>query len=124
MTLCAVRGQHTLAWTWPDQTLVAQELSDRQTQQLTTHAPRERVAVVSECEGQPVRPYCKRLVLRGARAKDTGNYRCYYKDAKSIIDGTTAVSIYAFIRGESCSYSHHSLVYNLVKKKNWINRQF
>lgn len=92
------RGQHTLAWTWPDQTLVAQELSDRQTQQLTTHAPRERVAVVSECEGQPVRPYCKRLVLRGARAKDTGNYRCYYKDAKSIIDGTTAVSIYAFIR--------------------------
>lgn len=92
------RGQRTLAWAWPDQTLLAQELSDRQAQQLPTGVPQQRVAVVSECEGQPGRPYCKRLVLSGAQAKDTGYYRCYYKNVKAIIDGTTAVSIYAFIR--------------------------
>lgn len=93
------RGQRTLAWTWPDQTLVAQELGVRQTQQLPSSAPhRTRVAVVSECEGQPGRPYCKRLVLRGTLAKDTGYYRCYYKNVQVMIDGTTAVSVYAFIR--------------------------
>ncbi|XP_072294039.1 vascular endothelial growth factor receptor 3 isoform X2 [Eucyclogobius newberryi] len=93
------RGQHTLAWTWPDQTLVAQELNIWQAQQLPSSAPqRQRGAVVSECEGQPGRPFCKRLVLRGAQAKDTGYYRCYYTNVKAIADGTTAVSVYAFIR--------------------------
>uniref|UniRef100_A0A8C9Z8V6 Vascular endothelial growth factor receptor 3 n=1 Tax=Sander lucioperca TaxID=283035 RepID=A0A8C9Z8V6_SANLU len=75
-----LRGQHTLAWAWPDQTLVGQELSDRQ------------------CPGQPGRPYCKSLVLNGAQARDTGYYRCYYKDVKAIIVGTTAVSVYVFVR--------------------------
>ncbi|KAK7922124.1 hypothetical protein WMY93_009026 [Mugilogobius chulae] len=93
------RGQRTLAWTWPDPTLVAQELNVRQAKQLPSSAPqRQRSAVVSECEGQPGHPYCKRLVLRGAQAKDTGYYRCYYANVKAIIDGTTAVSVYAFIR--------------------------
>uniref|UniRef100_A0AAV2MJC7 Ig-like domain-containing protein n=1 Tax=Knipowitschia caucasica TaxID=637954 RepID=A0AAV2MJC7_KNICA len=67
--------------------------------QLPSSAPqRLRRVVVSECEGQPGRPYCKRLVLRGAMAKDTGYYCCYYTSTKAIIDGTTAVSVYAFIR--------------------------
>lgn len=92
------RGQHTLAWAWPDQTLVGQELSDRQAQLPTTRAPGQRVALVSECPGQPGRPYCKRLVLTRAQAKDTGYYRCYYKDVRAVILGTTAVNIYVFVR--------------------------
>lgn len=44
-------------------------------------------------------PYCKKLVLNGALSKDTGYYRCYYKDRKAI-DGTTAASVYVFVRGE------------------------
>ncbi|XP_062249513.1 vascular endothelial growth factor receptor 3 [Platichthys flesus] len=92
------RGQNTLAWAWPDQTLVGQELTDRQAQLSTPRAPGQRVALVSECPGQPGQPYCKRLVLSSAWGKDTGYYRCYYKDVKAIIDGTTAVSVYVFIR--------------------------
>uniref|UniRef100_A0A8C3A4C5 Vascular endothelial growth factor receptor 3 n=1 Tax=Cyclopterus lumpus TaxID=8103 RepID=A0A8C3A4C5_CYCLU len=93
-------GQHTLSWAWPDQTLVGQEQTNRQAQLPTPRAPGHRVALVSECLGQPGRPYCKRLVLTGARAKDTGYYRCYYKDVKAIIVGTTAVSVYVFVRGD------------------------
>ncbi|XP_054452941.1 vascular endothelial growth factor receptor 3 [Anoplopoma fimbria] len=92
------RGQYNLAWAWPDQTLLGQELTDRQSQLPTTRAPGQRVALVSECHGQLGRPYCKRLVLTGVRAEDTGYYRCYYKDVKAIIVGTTAVSIYVFAR--------------------------
>ncbi|AWP12286.1 putative vascular endothelial growth factor receptor 3 [Scophthalmus maximus] len=92
------RGQRTLAWAWPDQTLVGQEFTDRQAQLSTPRAPGQRVALVSECPGQPGWPYCKQLVLNRAQGKDTGYYRCYYKDVKAIIDGTTAVSVYVFIR--------------------------
>uniref|UniRef100_A0A671VGK2 Vascular endothelial growth factor receptor 3 n=1 Tax=Sparus aurata TaxID=8175 RepID=A0A671VGK2_SPAAU len=96
------RGQRTLAWAWPDQTLLGQELTDRQAQLPATGAPGQRVALVSECPGEPGRPYCKRLVLKAAQgAKDTGYYRCYYKDVKAIIVGTTAASVYVFVRGES-----------------------
>uniref|UniRef100_A0A672YYU6 Vascular endothelial growth factor receptor 3 n=1 Tax=Sphaeramia orbicularis TaxID=375764 RepID=A0A672YYU6_9TELE len=95
---CLLRGQSALAWAWPDKTLEGQELNNRQAQLLTTSAPQQRVAQVRECQGQPGRPYCKRLVLKGALAKDTGYYRCYYKDVKAVIDGTTAVNIYVFIR--------------------------
>uniref|UniRef100_A0A8D3CTN6 Vascular endothelial growth factor receptor 3 n=1 Tax=Scophthalmus maximus TaxID=52904 RepID=A0A8D3CTN6_SCOMX len=66
----------------------------------TPRAPGQRVALVSECPGQPGWPYCKQLVLNRAQGKDTGYYRCYYKDVKAIIDGTTAVSVYVFIRGD------------------------
>uniref|UniRef100_A0A8C5EVF7 Vascular endothelial growth factor receptor 3 n=1 Tax=Gouania willdenowi TaxID=441366 RepID=A0A8C5EVF7_GOUWI len=92
------RGQRTLAWAWPDRTLVGHELGDRQAQLPATTAPGQRAALVSECPGQPGRPYCKRLIFTGALGSDTGYYRCYYKELKAIIEGTTAVSIYVFIR--------------------------
>uniref|UniRef100_A0A672YZK7 Vascular endothelial growth factor receptor 3 n=1 Tax=Sphaeramia orbicularis TaxID=375764 RepID=A0A672YZK7_9TELE len=115
---CLLRGQSALAWAWPDKTLEGQELNNRQAQLLTTSAPQQRVAQVRECQGQPGRPYCKRLVLKGALAKDTGYYRCYYKDVKAVIDGTTAVNIYVFIRGESTlfitRFSTHFIVPCLV----------
>lgn len=100
-----LRGQHTLAWSWPDQTLAGQELTDRQGQLPTTGGRGQRAALVSECPGRLERPYCKKLVLNGALGKDTGYYRCYYKDVKDIVDRTTAASVYVFVRGESLSYN-------------------
>uniref|UniRef100_A0A7N6C0T6 Vascular endothelial growth factor receptor 3 n=1 Tax=Anabas testudineus TaxID=64144 RepID=A0A7N6C0T6_ANATE len=99
------RGQRTLAWTWPDRILAGQELTDRQAQLPITGGPGQRVALVSECPGTPGKPYCKKLVLNRALSKDTGYYRCYYKDAKVIVDRTTAVSVYVFVRGERRSIS-------------------
>lgn len=94
-----IRGQRTLAWSWPDQTLFGQELTDRQSQLKTTGSPGQRTVFISECPGQKGQQYCKRLVLHNAQAKDTGYYRCYYKDIRAI-DGTTAVRTYAFVKGE------------------------
>lgn len=104
-TCCVLRGQSTLTWAWPDKTVVGQELTERQAQPPITRAPGQRIALTSECPGQPGRPYCKRLLLSRTQAQDTGYYRCNYKDVKNIIDGTTAVSIYVFIRGESPSHN-------------------
>lgn len=58
--------------------------------------------MITECPGQPGRPYCKKLSLLRAQAKDTGYYSCYYKDVKAT-PGTTAVNVYVFVRGESLS---------------------
>ncbi|XP_056138571.1 vascular endothelial growth factor receptor 3 [Lampris incognitus] len=92
------RGQRTLAWASPDQPLVGQELTDRQAQLRPTSPPGQRSAIVRECQGVPGKPYCKRLVVSWAQGNDTGYYRCYYRDVKAVIDGTTATSIYVFIR--------------------------
>lgn len=97
---------------------MGQELTDRQAQLPTTRAPGQRAALVSECPGRPGSPYCKRLVLNGARAKDTGYYRCYYKDVKAIIVGTTAVSTYVFVRGESHSHTRTMLTQTHLKIEN------
>nr|XP_046180678.1 vascular endothelial growth factor receptor 3-like isoform X1 [Oncorhynchus gorbuscha] len=53
---------------------------------------------ILECPGEPGRPYCKTLVLTGAKGDDTGYYRCYYRDVKAVIDGTTAATLYVFVR--------------------------
>ncbi|KAM9741441.1 vascular endothelial growth factor receptor 3 [Menidia menidia] len=92
------RGQRTLAWTWPDSGVVGQELTDRQDHRHAIGTPGKRVVFIRECPGQPERPYCKTLLLNEAQGKDTGYYRCYYKDVKSIIDGTTAISVYVFVK--------------------------
>ncbi|XP_057706895.1 vascular endothelial growth factor receptor 3 isoform X1 [Corythoichthys intestinalis] len=92
------RGQRTLTWAWPDLSLVGQKLSDRQSQSSFTRPLGERAVLVSECPGQQGRPYCKKLTLTRVQARDTGYYRCYYNDVKAIIDGTTAVSTYVFVR--------------------------
>lgn len=101
LTCPLCRGEWTLAWTWPDRDLLGQELTNRQAQLPGSRSGGQRAALVSECPGQPRRQYCKRLTLTAAQAKDTGYYRCYYKDVKDVIVGTTAVSVYVFIRGES-----------------------
>uniref|UniRef100_A0A8C8STW9 Vascular endothelial growth factor receptor 3 n=1 Tax=Pelusios castaneus TaxID=367368 RepID=A0A8C8STW9_9SAUR len=50
--------------------------------------------------GLDTRPYCKVLVLTETQANDTGYYRCYYKYISAKIEGTTAISIYVFVRGK------------------------
>uniref|UniRef100_A0A8L0DRX7 Vascular endothelial growth factor receptor 3 n=1 Tax=Oncorhynchus mykiss TaxID=8022 RepID=A0A8L0DRX7_ONCMY len=73
------RGQRTLSWVWPETTLTGG-------------------VNILECPGEPGRPYCKTLVLTGAKGNDTGYYRCYYRDVKAVIDGTTAATLYVFVR--------------------------
>ncbi|KAM8848577.1 vascular endothelial growth factor receptor 3 [Synchiropus picturatus] len=90
------RGQRTLTWTWPDQTLAGQEPVDRLLGPAVSAG--RRSALVSECPGQRGKPYCKRLLLTAALARDTGHYRCFYTDVKERIEGTTAVSVYVFVK--------------------------
>uniref|UniRef100_A0A8B9H6D0 Vascular endothelial growth factor receptor 3 n=1 Tax=Astyanax mexicanus TaxID=7994 RepID=A0A8B9H6D0_ASTMX len=92
------RGQLILDWAWPEQSLSKVELSEREGQQLITHSEDQRVLWVRECQGQPGKPYCKTLVLSKSHSNDTGYYRCFYQDIKVIIDGTTAASVYVFVR--------------------------
>uniref|UniRef100_A0A8B9J7F8 Vascular endothelial growth factor receptor 3 n=1 Tax=Astyanax mexicanus TaxID=7994 RepID=A0A8B9J7F8_ASTMX len=82
------RGQLILDWAWPEQSL----------SKLITHSEDQRVLWVRECQGQPGKPYCKTLVLSKSHSNDTGYYRCFYQDIKVIIDGTTAASVYVFVR--------------------------
>uniref|UniRef100_A0A8K9XCN6 Vascular endothelial growth factor receptor 3 n=1 Tax=Oncorhynchus mykiss TaxID=8022 RepID=A0A8K9XCN6_ONCMY len=93
------RGQRTLSWVWPETTLVGEELTDRQGAgtPASVHVQRRGVNIL-ECPGEPGRPYCKTLVLTGAKGNDTGYYRCYYRDVKAVIDGTTAATLYVFVR--------------------------
>lgn len=102
------RGQLTLTWVWPEHTLVGQELPDRQAQPGPTGSPGQTATWVRECQGQPGRPYCKTLVLTGARANDTGYYRCYYRDIGALIDGTTAASVYVFVRDPQVPFLQRS----------------
>ncbi|XP_030879096.1 vascular endothelial growth factor receptor 3, partial [Leptonychotes weddellii] len=82
------RGQHPLEWSWPG----AQEAP------ATGEKDGEDTGVVQDCEGTDTRPYCKVLLVREARANDTGSYRCSYKYIKARIEGTTAASTYVFVR--------------------------
>ncbi|XP_061691509.1 vascular endothelial growth factor receptor 3 [Syngnathoides biaculeatus] len=92
------RGQRILTWAWPDVSLVGQKASERQDQAPLSRPQGERAVLVKECPGQRGMPYCKTLILTRVQARDTGYYRCYYMDVKAIIDGTTAVSTYVFVR--------------------------
>ncbi|XP_026796479.1 vascular endothelial growth factor receptor 3 isoform X3 [Pangasianodon hypophthalmus] len=90
------RGQHILDWTWPEQSISKEVLSERHRQQLPTQD--KRALWVQECQGEPGKPYCKTLVLTKTQSNDTGYYRCFYQDIKAVIDGTTAASLYVFVR--------------------------
>ncbi|KAM9470494.1 vascular endothelial growth factor receptor 3 [Clarias gariepinus] len=90
------RGQHILDWTWPEQSLSKEEISERHQQQSPIQD--RRALLVNECLGEPGKPYCKTLVLTKSQSNDTGYYRCFYQDIKAVIDGATAVSLYVFVR--------------------------
>uniref|UniRef100_A0A671SHG8 Vascular endothelial growth factor receptor 3 n=1 Tax=Sinocyclocheilus anshuiensis TaxID=1608454 RepID=A0A671SHG8_9TELE len=92
------RGQRILDWSWPEVSLSKVEFTDRQDQQSPVDTPGHRAVRVKECQGEPGKPYCKTLILTNTQANDSGYYRCFYQDIKYIIDGTTAVSIFVFVR--------------------------
>uniref|UniRef100_A0A671S8L3 Vascular endothelial growth factor receptor 3 n=1 Tax=Sinocyclocheilus anshuiensis TaxID=1608454 RepID=A0A671S8L3_9TELE len=92
------RGQRILDWSWPEVSLSKVELTDRQDQQSPVDTPGHRAVRVKECQGEPGKPYCKTLILTNTQANDSGYYRCFYQDIKAIIDGTTAASIFVFVR--------------------------
>lgn len=98
------RGQLILDWAWPEQSLSKVELNEREGQQSAIHADGQRGLWVRECQGEPGKPYCKTLVLTRSHSDDTGYYRCFYQDVKVVRDGTTAVSVYVFVRGRRCCY--------------------
>ncbi|KAI2644327.1 Vascular endothelial growth factor receptor 3 [Labeo rohita] len=92
------RGQRILDWNWPEVSLSKVEFTDRQDQQSPTDTPGHRAVRVKECQGEPGKPYCKTLILTNTQADDSGYYRCFYQDIKAVIDGTTAASIFVFVR--------------------------
>uniref|UniRef100_A0A671S6F2 Vascular endothelial growth factor receptor 3 n=1 Tax=Sinocyclocheilus anshuiensis TaxID=1608454 RepID=A0A671S6F2_9TELE len=103
------RGQRILDWSWPEVSLSKVELTDRQDQQSPVDTPGHRAVRVKECQGEPGKPYCKTLILTNTQANDSGYYRCFYQDIKAIIDGTTAASIFVFVRGENCKQTNFLL---------------
>lgn len=92
------RGQRILDWSWPEDSLGKIEFKDRQDLSAPADAPDHRAVRVKECQGEAGKPYCKTLILSNAQADDSGLYRCFYQDFKAIIDGTTAASVYVFVR--------------------------
>ncbi|XP_048032498.1 vascular endothelial growth factor receptor 3 isoform X2 [Megalobrama amblycephala] len=92
------RGQRILDWSWPEESLSKIEITDRQQQQSPGDSPGHRAVRVKECQGETGKPYCKSLILTDAQANDSGYYRCFYQDIKAVIDGTTAASVFVFVR--------------------------
>uniref|UniRef100_A0A673FK06 Vascular endothelial growth factor receptor 3 n=1 Tax=Sinocyclocheilus rhinocerous TaxID=307959 RepID=A0A673FK06_9TELE len=117
------RGQRILDWSWPEVSLSKVEFTDRQDQQSPVDTPGHRAVRVKECQGEPGKPYCKTLILTNTQANDSGYYRCFYQDIKYIIDGTTAVSIFVFVRGENlqCTYCVHICFYIVLIFEKYLH---
>eukprot|EP00062_Callorhinchus_milii_P021926 gi/632979167/ref/XP_007906319.1/ PREDICTED: vascular endothelial growth factor receptor 3 isoform X2 [Callorhinchus milii] len=98
------RGQRPLQWSWPGKAGGSREGSqahnqaDKTSVQSWTEESGGRTVSVQECEGSVAQQYCKIFTLTGARASDTGYYRCSYQFISAIVDGTTASSIYVFVQ--------------------------
>ncbi|ROK80927.1 Vascular endothelial growth factor receptor 3 [Anabarilius grahami] len=92
------RGQRILDWSWPEESLSKIEITDRQQQESPGDTPGHRAVRVKECQGETGKPYCKSLILTDTQANDSGYYRCFYQEIKAVIDGTTAASVFVFVR--------------------------
>ncbi|XP_042625633.1 vascular endothelial growth factor receptor 3-like isoform X2 [Cyprinus carpio] len=92
------RGQRILDWSWPEVSLSKEKFTDHKDQQSPIDTLGHRAVRVKECQGEPGKPYCKTLILTNTQANDSGYYRCFYQDIKAIFDGTTAVSMFVFVR--------------------------
>uniref|UniRef100_A0A8C1BJP8 Vascular endothelial growth factor receptor 3 n=1 Tax=Cyprinus carpio carpio TaxID=630221 RepID=A0A8C1BJP8_CYPCA len=103
------RGQRILDWSWPEVSLSKEKFTDHKDQQSPIDTLGHRAVRVKECQGEPGKPYCKTLILTNTQANDSGYYRCFYQDIKAIFDGTTAVSMFVFVRGEDCKQTNFLL---------------
>ncbi|XP_067852056.1 vascular endothelial growth factor receptor 3 isoform X2 [Heptranchias perlo] len=89
------RGQRPLGWSWPGRQ-AAEE--DRKSASYRSDEPGGRTVIIKECDGSVREQYCKIFTLLGARANDTGYYRCFYHFIEPIVDGATATSVYIFVK--------------------------
>uniref|UniRef100_A0A8C8SSF0 Vascular endothelial growth factor receptor 3 n=1 Tax=Pelusios castaneus TaxID=367368 RepID=A0A8C8SSF0_9SAUR len=112
------RGQHPLEWSWPGG-LVNPAQSEKENETvLSVSLSAARTIREEECEGLDTRPYCKVLVLTETQANDTGYYRCYYKYISAKIEGTTAISIYVFVRDFDQPFINRPETLLINKKEN------
>uniref|UniRef100_A0A4W3H8L1 Vascular endothelial growth factor receptor 3 n=1 Tax=Callorhinchus milii TaxID=7868 RepID=A0A4W3H8L1_CALMI len=135
--ICRSVGQRPLQWSWPGKAGGSREGSqahnqaDKTSVQSWTEESGGRTVSVQECEGSVAQQYCKIFTLTGARASDTGYYRCSYQFISAIVDGTTASSIYVFVQGKSPIFDPHLHTQHLVdqllnpdgKSVIWDNRR-
>ncbi|XP_043559067.1 vascular endothelial growth factor receptor 3 isoform X1 [Chiloscyllium plagiosum] len=89
------RGQRPLGWSWPGKPAVE---DNTKSASYWSEELGGRIVSIRECDGSERDQYCKTFMLMGARANDTGYYRCFYHFIEPIVDGTTATSIYVFVK--------------------------
>uniref|UniRef100_A0A452J0L7 Vascular endothelial growth factor receptor 3 n=1 Tax=Gopherus agassizii TaxID=38772 RepID=A0A452J0L7_9SAUR len=115
------RGQHPLEWSWPGD-LVDPDQGEKENETVVlVNLSDGRTIREEDCEGTNTKPYCKVLVLTGTQANDTGYYRCYYKYISAKIEGTTAISIYVFVRDFEQPFINRPETLLINKKENtWV----
>ncbi|XP_039340929.1 vascular endothelial growth factor receptor 3 isoform X4 [Mauremys reevesii] len=115
------RGQHPLEWSWPGG-LVDPDQGEKENETVVlVNLSGGRTIREEDCEGTETKPYCKVLVLAGTQANDTGYYRCYYKYISAKIEGTTAISIYVFVRDFEQPFINRPETLLINKKENtWV----
>ncbi|XP_053894222.1 vascular endothelial growth factor receptor 3 isoform X4 [Malaclemys terrapin pileata] len=115
------RGQHPLEWSWPGG-LVDPDQGEKENETVVlVNLSSGRTIREEDCEGTDTKPYCKVLVLTGTQANDTGYYRCYYKYISAKIEGTTAISIYVFVRDFEQPFINRPETLLINKKGNtWV----
>ncbi|XP_072369042.1 vascular endothelial growth factor receptor 3-like [Scyliorhinus torazame] len=89
------RGQRPLGWSWPGKSAVE---GSTKSASYKSEEPGGRMVNIRECDGSERDQYCKTFTLMGARANDTGYYRCFYHYIELIVDGVTATSVYVFVK--------------------------
>uniref|UniRef100_A0A674KA15 Vascular endothelial growth factor receptor 3 n=1 Tax=Terrapene triunguis TaxID=2587831 RepID=A0A674KA15_9SAUR len=115
------RGQHPLEWSWPGG-LVDPDQGEKENETVVlVNLSGGRTIREEDCEGTDTKPYCKVLVLTGTQANDTGYYQCYYKYISAKIEGTTAISIYVFVRDFEQPFINRPETLLINKKGNtWV----
>uniref|UniRef100_A0A8C0H3G0 Vascular endothelial growth factor receptor 3 n=1 Tax=Chelonoidis abingdonii TaxID=106734 RepID=A0A8C0H3G0_CHEAB len=115
------RGQHPLEWSWPGG-LVDPDQGEKENETvILVNLSGGQTIREEDCEGSDTKPYCKVLVLTGTQANDTGYYRCYYKYISAKIEGTTALSIYVFVRDFEQPFINRPETLLINKKENtWV----
>ncbi|XP_014436650.2 vascular endothelial growth factor receptor 3 isoform X2 [Pelodiscus sinensis] len=114
------RGQHPLEWSWPGG-MVNPAQGEKENETVLVTLSVGRTIREEECEGSDTKPYCKVLMLTGTQANDTGYYRCYYKYISAKIEGTTAISVYVFVRDFEQPFINKPETLLINKKENtWV----
>ncbi|XP_063784597.1 vascular endothelial growth factor receptor 3 isoform X2 [Pseudophryne corroboree] len=90
------RGQRPLQWLWPGGSIESD--TNNKDSELSEITNSTRSVIVEDCDGTSSKPYCKLLRITGSRSTDSGSYCCHYKYVDAKVKGSTAVSVYVFVR--------------------------